>query len=68
MEDFMLELVEVSDQSEHTYVSQFLRLRLEAIQLALGNRQDESLLEQNTEWMEDAIVCLKDQVAQNQLK
>ena len=63
MEEFMLELADVTDQSESTYLSDFLKLRLEAVQLALGpSAGQNSLLGQDSLWMEDSIVCLRDQV------
>ena len=66
MEEFMLELADVTDQSESTYLSDFLKLRLEAVQLALGpSAGQNSLLDQDSLWMEDSIVCLRDQLCIN---
>ena len=72
------ELTEVNSWNEDVYRTEFLRLRLEIVQMAHEETQVafiskgkqyvkvpdllQSFSERDNEWMEDAICCLEDQI------
>ena len=63
----LAELTQVTNIQEDTYISEFLRLRLEAVQLGIDKESELSFVVRDKEWMEDAISCLNDQVQKHQL-
>lgn len=84
MEQAFSELIGVTEVSDASYRTEMLRLRLEIVQMCKEQTETvrlepdgpeiqirealEAFCERDTEWMEDALCCLQNQVQQAQLK
>jgi len=68
-ETILAELTGVTESGEDDYYTEFLRLRLELVQLCVEEERDFSGAHERTRlWMEDGISCLKTQLEQAKLK
>lgn len=79
LQSLLAELIRITNKDDSTFRTDYLRLRLEIVQMALEQNQTlpgtnillsqvQSLSERDNAWMEDAVNCLTDQIEKAKMK